>query len=599
MLTFEQIKNLFGNEFIKKNNIVEFYLSDIMSKGLQDDLNYVLSEYDPYKLFKQVMFYMQIYNYSKKSNAYYLFSKLLSNQTLANEYLNEIVEMFFEASLFYKITLKDWNLDKLENNDISIMNGLIVGLENAKKKPQTGYSYYFRKELEKEWDKNKKRVDFLKGILDDYIDNIKTFFVNKSILAYINANYKYDKKKKIVEKIINVYQYLNVNIHKFFYEDNKNEVIIDPSDVCRSLGEYSKTKGDAYIINQLCSRNEIFVKYKIDGKLCEGWDASGLTKELYAQLSGQVLDKYTKKVDGYNIPDSQLTEDVWFLIGVFLGRSLLVDKIRFSLNLHPIICYLILNKGIIKSFDKVYDELCIYDFEYIKNLQKVNLLNDEDYLDFIESFNDCSDDEETKKPEKTLKEIQKDKNNYLCGQLFETYIASSKNSIKGLINGYMSLYNKMLYSMDTHGIIIRTNNLHMSIIAEQNYNLNDLANVLKVSSYNDNKLVKIDLFKQNFIEILKELQKKDIDKLRSVFKFWFGNYMVSSFYDLTPAPCLSINDYEFYGCFGSATCFNTLKVESKALRNNRDYKEFIRNTMTKSIKNQELSSAAGMYMQLM
>jgi hypothetical protein len=298
-----------------------------------------------------------------------------------------------------------------------------------------------------------------------------------------------------------------------------------------------------------------------------GYDAGGLTKDFYDLMSKE-LQKHKRMVDDYFIPnDIYNHKEMWYMYGIFFGRSIFVENISPCFFLHPAICFFMIYGFENINLIEFLNIMSMYEIEYFTNLMKIVKMSKSEYSDFLEMQDQtfCV------------------KKKYIQNILVEKYLSTTvRNFIQGFrdtvenIQGYqhVRLYNFISF---VHGQSSYPIYGHHEASLEKN-----LIVINKVKTVNTKQ------FRQKMLRTLSEM---DHEKQRKFFKFWFGNSSLTTF-NLGDNPCLIISDHSnFFGCFQSSTCFNQLKMNSKDTRGD------LLSIIEATIQNQDLNESVGMMMQ--
>jgi len=142
------------------------------------------------------------------------------------------------------------------------------------------------------------------------------------------------------------------------------------------------------------------------------------------------------------------------------------------------------------------------------------------------------------------------------------------------------------------------------IIGNSQHSLKNNIVIRREQDYDDQVVAKgtifyerIEYFKKIFMKVMDDLNNKDIDKLKSFVKFWFGTASINTFNNIKAT--VSISNSNLYGCFKSNTCFNNLHIESIYIKSSSILYDEILKLIDNTLENQKLSESAGYRMQFM
>jgi len=126
----------------------------------------------------------------------------------------------------------------------------------------------------------------------------------------------------------------NENIYTFNIISSKTNIV----DIAQTVPEYKWTS-----------------VWNVDFQGQPGFNAGGITKEIFYLLGKNIDAQYMKSIDGYSMIDVLKCKSVneykkiYKNIGKFVGKSIFVDKRIPSINLHPYILYKLKNYELFKN----------------------------------------------------------------------------------------------------------------------------------------------------------------------------------------------------------------------------------------------------------
>jgi hypothetical protein len=569
-LQYNQIKEIIGFNIIINNFKI---VSDIVeSYGITipyDELNIFITKYSDILLQPNIVnnLFNNIIKYNlKENNAKCLFISLLNTESFIAKYLDIVIK-------FLIVMINRENINEINklNLDDSIYSHIIEQIIC-----NCDFKYF-----------------------EIILNSCNIINIRQKYFKYINDNLSVQQQELLFNKMENIVNYISY-INKYHtdpYNDiyciyNELELFVNPC----SLNTTLFTKDNAILFENLTKKQNTYVKYiNNNGNVLDGDDLGGLTKDFYSLIE-QEIKQYFVEIDGYLIPKSNSLSEkiIWYFYGIMSCRSILFENISPNINIHPLICWLIvkisnnninIESCLLKNIKTVFTDIRLFDIEYLKNVEKIFLMEKTDYIYFIE--------------------LQMDqfmlKKNYVNELLSNRYFnEETELFIKGFtytMSNYVLInyidtdcLHKYFYGKFCYKIL---ENNHHSLL----FNL-QIKNNLNDENINNDIFNRKNLeFKKKFCNILEELNKKNINKLKLFFTFWFGQSSITSF--STIIPKIVITQYKIYDCFKSSTCFNTLYIYEKDAYVLSNFDKIIMQLIDNSIKNQELCMAIGDRMQLM
>lgn len=425
-------------------------------------------------------------------------------------------------------------------------------------------------------------------VLIQIIDMCKSLNISSKHTNKLTV-YEYFVMKKIIYKLVNgveIVSYFNKNA--VFYIDSIT-LKVNPMNFLDSI----LTLNDESTIKLLSTRYNTHIKY-INEQGDLGYDAGGLTKEFYELLSIEIK-KYIKESDGFFMFNDDVVDIKKLrLIGTLLCRSVYIENISPSINLHPIIVFFLMNGGNGINFSKLIDYLQFFDIEYIKNILKIYNMTNEEYELFM--YMQCEN------------VINKDE--YIAKNLINKYI--NKNT-KVITNAFNYTAQNLWYTKLINAVILQkfiSKNGKYDIKSNSIHSLkNNIAIISKGKDYTDENDILFesdtvgkfcDTFKTAFLEVLELINNENLDKLKFFLKFWYGTSSVISFTERKSTVDIKLNIGDF-DCFESSTCFDRLyiKINRSLFKNIKNLKQFITEAIDMSIENQKRCEEIGAFMQVM
>jgi hypothetical protein len=422
--------------------------------------------------------------------------------------------------------------------------------------------------------------NFMIKLLLNY--NRPIYYINKNIYSFIIK-----LPDKDAETIMhNVTTNAIINLMSDLLSDstsrsNTFDIVVDPlrminSSICPSrnlsatIHEFVKLRKKPYIIYD----NE-------NGQV--GIDAGGLTRDFYSQYFLQLKTHMVEKDEYMTFaPDLNGINSLQRMrfAGIITAYSVFKEKISPNIRFHPIISYFIIN-GSTVEISNILHFLAKYDIEYVKNIQKIEKLSKEEYAAYLDMQG-----EEEFIPKKL----------YFKNLLYDRYITPS---FVAFIRGYRDIYTQVdLYSY------VKPNMIYDYMIGIESYCIlgekHSLESILKIDTGDNNTLTVKEKqnIKQIFLEVLENLNKTNIPRLKELLRFWHGTHGIQDFEHLDLTLRILYGKDDLYGCFSSSTCFGKLYIHNSHLKLNSQIKNNLIGHIERTLENQKIVESAGMYMQM-
>jgi len=573
ILKYHQIKDFIGFDKILNNYII---LSDIIVRYGDnisfDDLIIILEQKTLKDISPSVIFKIthnilksvssspdKIENINKRSLL--ILQKIVSNENLLIKYYD---------------TVMGFILEMLENSYISKIKELGIQIAD--------FSMLMELELKRIGKVKPDKRDIYYKSINNIIQEAAFFRLSSKFFSvmYLLPS---DLYNLVLKKLDNIIEYISYSSIPETSEEI--ELIIDPLKPFENI-QLDDSKETEIFLDLISSRRKTFIEYIADGKT-NGYDAGGLSKDFYSIISSEII-KNCEEVDSYLVPkkDSTLHPSVWKFFGIMMGRSIFRETISPALNLHPVICYMLL-KGIsnIKMKD-FFEELEPYYIDYINSMKIILNMNKKEYEEFMEL--QCED--------------IVPRSLYVGNYIYSKYLYQSSINF---ILGFRMLKSRYYY-MNYVSMITLTRYIKgdwkYDIIGNSQHSLKNNIMIRREQDYDDQVVAKgtvfyerIEYFKKIFMKVMEDLNNKDIDKLKTFIKFWFGTASINTFNNIKAT--ISITNSNLYGCFKSNTCFNNLHVESIYIKSSSTLYDELLKLIDNTLENQKLSESAGYRMQFM
>lgn len=409
---------------------------------------------------------------------------------------------------------------------------------------------------------------------------------NKFEKFWALPSYVFDAIGNKLDNIIDFISYI-----ASFHMGTEIEINVNPKNIATSLKLEENVLETEIFLDNLSCRNKSFISYLVTDKVSMGYDAGGLTKDFYSLISSEIL-KNCEDVDGFMYPkrDSGLHQNIWKFYGIMICRSVFLEKLSMGINFHPILCYFFLHGIKNTKIRLFFNQLSLFDIDYIANTKKVLEMSDVEYAEFMEL--QCED--------------LIPKASYIGIRIYEKYLHPE---ISYIVEGFKLALSRYSYSSYLTLVTLYryvNGNWKYDIIGDS---VHSLKKNLTIKMYKLDKATadnashartearKVEYFKEEFLKVLEHYNQTDTDLLKKFMKFWLGTSSISTFDGL---GCkVMIEKKDTFGCFESHTCFNQLDIESKNVSLSADYGETLKRVIDKSLKNQELCESAGYRMQFM
>ena len=419
------------------------------------------------------------------------------------------------------------------------------------------------------------------------IDTLETVHVAHHQMFFLER-FPRDVKEKIFEKMENITELVSLRYQRSIRNDYDYwELCIFPTNILESIVVLNGGIEDA--IEILMDRNKMKVVYVDEFGNETGVDEGGLTRDFYTTFSQQIQDKF-EDVDGYLMPKrgKLLRKDEWQIIGIMIARSIFCENISPSLNLHPILVYLMIHGSENIKID-----------EFLAAMKPFNI----DFLDYMVKLLDMPLYEYQRFMELQDEDPTINSRVYAMNCIAKKYVSAPLRQLTIGFRERMILHDELTQN-------IRLKNFHTYLRGNVTYNISG-ANALSMESnletfYSDKDNLRLEEASENFrlalVEVLNELNSTDIVKLKAFLKFWYGTSSIQNF-DNKVATIQFLRNDSLSGveCFESSTCFYKLYVYQKIAmdnyRNHNKLKEKIAKMIDTTLINQNLVETAGLNMQ--
>jgi len=424
---------------------------------------------------------------------------------------------------------------------------------------------------------------------DSYINECLEYFAKHDYknIEFINFHMHSILRFKIIEIIpIEVVVQNTVNRNRG-YANRKLPLYVNPQEMLYSIANFNTMK------KLTDPKSYTHVTYQTaNGDY--GEDAGGLTRDLYTNFSKEAL-QYFGEQDEYKIPQHSIfiTPRLWRLIGIMFARSIFYENISPSISIHPIVAYMMIYGYQSISLDHFFKTIHPFKIDYITNLRKIQEMTIDEYSTFL-----SLQGEETYIP----------KRGYIQTQILNRYI---QIPIQKFILGFRAIIDASRLTSVSFLHDISFVQFWKYFRGIESYRINtadhgSLSRNLKVEPDED-AIQRIwiwdndgDRLKDSIVRVLENLNKTDIQALKSFLQFWFGTDSISDFSHKKPLVTIMAND-TYPGCFGARTCFDELYVHKSIFKCTDEsaldakVKEYI----DCSLQNQSLTQSIGLNMQLM
>jgi hypothetical protein len=395
-----------------------------------------------------------------------------------------------------------------------------------------------------------------------------------------------DLFESLCMKLDNIIEYISFISYPESY--SKIHLVIDPKNIAKSLNLDKPSEELEIFLDDISSRKNIFVEYRTETGIV-GYDAGGLTKDFYTLLASEITSE-CEEVDDFVAPkrDSKFSDKVWFFYGIMIARSIFRENISPGINLHPVLCYMMINGVINMKMKHFFCEMEPFEIDYLSSMKKVLNMSTEGYIEFMEL--QCEDP------------IPKAK--YIGAYIYNKYLyPSTLNFISGFRTSFARYYNTRFLSLITVFRYIK-GEWKYDIVGNSSHSLKNNLKIVRDTDYEDQIIVvgsayylKLKAFEKDFLGVLEHLNNTNISKLKLFIKFWFGTSSISSFG--SNKGKIYITNNRLYECFKSNTCFNQLHIESTHIKTGTGLSDTILKLIDNTLTNQQLSESAGYRMQFM
>lgn len=583
LLPYSKIKDIIGFKDIIENEHILFDIMDSKCDNISfRDLYIILGQHSlknmKHSCIKKICGVVKINIIKSKMAKEY--TKTTYKDSISIKILQKIINNESLLSIHYK-TIMSFVLQLIELELINEVRDIGIQIADFSMLLELAFNNYGNKE------NAKSIIEYTEIELKSIhkIVNDGSFFrINQIYFKKLNA-LPYDLFEYICFKLDNIIEFITYSSNIAYLETIP--IKINPTNVITSLKLDETSLETEIFLDNLSSIKNTYISYQTDHGLV-GADAGGLTKDFYSLISSEIL-KYMEEIDGYLVPKKGLNinSNIWDFFGIIIARSIFKESLSPSLNLHPVVSYLMLVGIESINIKKFFNELEKFEIDYISNTQKVLLMNDEQYIEFMEL--QCEE----------LIPRTKYIGGYICEKYLYTEAIQFINGFRKSFTRYT--YHKFLTEIQMYRFL--KSDWKYDIIGNTSNSLKNNLNIVNCTARRDdsksekfNMLIK-EYFSKTFLHVLESLNNDDIEKLRSFFKFWYGTSSVSSFSSMNST--INIVLQKQYKCFVSHTCFNALDIETTDVKTTGDFDKEIMVLIDNSLKNQELSESVGFRMQFM
>ena len=310
--------------------------------------------------------------------------------------------------------------------------------------------------------------------------------------------------QNIIRKLLNGSQSQNV-ISQLYGNYDKKTVTIDAMDPLGSVIQYIQKP------------NYMNTYWKINYDNQSGSDAGGLIKDFY-YIIGDKIKKNMTIIDNYfYISETNKNDtELWFRIGLMLGKMFVIEKLPCGINLHPYLLYRITHPEFEATNTITFDENWFSDIDFIRNIAKISDYNEDQWKKYCEiSLNEYSFDE---------------KSAHCTNLILDKYEMSYQPALTEFINGFWGYGDSMLLKY-----------FDCSFVGKR------VCGSLKYKIFGTDcdclqKSMSIDItnkYLQGFFNALEKYNVEDNEKLQKLFRFWLGS------------PYLDLAVYHPRFCYGN------------------------------------------------
>jgi hypothetical protein len=349
---------------------------------------------------------------------------------------------------------------------------------------------------------------------------------------------------------------------------DRKTVIIDAMDPLGSVVSY---------IQQPEYMNRYWeIKYKNQ----QGIDAGGLIRDFYYIL-GDEIKKNMSILDNYFFINEKNKDDteLWFRIGLMLGKMFVIERLPCGINLHPYLLYRITHPEFESTKIITFDENWFDDIDTIKNISGIANYDQKS----LNTYNDSllHKDNELVKIETRIKHCTK--------LILESYEEKFQPGLNEFINGFWGYGDAMLLKY------IDSSFIGKKICGSLEYKIfGDEVGTLQQSTGADldNKYIK------GLFNALEKINKEENDKLQKLFRFWLGSpYLDLAKYNPSFAYGHKKEVFEAHTCSFELVLPNPLKIDNDIVNDEDNATAFMINVINATLYNQELADKHNLHTQ--
>jgi hypothetical protein len=376
---------------------------------------------------------------------------------------------------------------------------------------------------------------------------------------------------KVSENIIKRFIANKQDILKFLYGGYESVTVnIDAMDPLGSVVSY---------IQQPEYMNR-FWKIKYNNQ--NGIDAGGLIRDFYYIL-GDEIKKNMNTIDNYfyiNEKNKDNTE-LWFRIGLMLGKMFVIERLPCGINLHPYLLYRITHPQFEATRTITFDDNWFNDIDYIKGISRIMNYTEEE-LDVYNKSLMLEEHEAIKFNDRQM---------HCTELLLEKYEKQFQPGLSEFINGFWGYGDAMLLKY------INPEFVGKKICGSLKY---------KIFGQEQNTLQQsggFDLNKPYIKGLLNAIEKcnaEDNEKLQKLFRFWLGSpHLDLAKYHPRIAYGNKKEVFEAHTCSLELVIPHPNTVGEEITKNEEKSTEFMMNVINATVYNQELADKHNLHTQYM
>lgn len=320
--------------------------------------------------------------------------------------------------------------------------------------------------------------------------------------------------------------------------------------------------------------------WKIKYMKQNGIDAGGLIRDFYYIL-GDEIKKHMNVMDNYYFLSEKNKDDteLWFRIGLMLGKMFVIERLPCGINLHPYLLYRITHPEFESTKTITFEDDWYDDIDFIKNVGRIAHYETEELEIYNMSVTHDGSDAVT----------MSNKLEHCTKILLDNYEDRFQPGLGEFINGFWGYGDAMLLKyIDTKFVGKKIcGSLEYKIFGNENNSLQQSSGINLDNTYH-----------KGLFNALEKVNKEDNEKLQKLFRFWLGSpYLDLAKYHPRIAYGNKKQVFEAHTCSLELVVPNPNKIPQGIADNEEKSTEFMIEVLNATIYNQELADKHNLHTQ--